>query len=106
LADGSAVYTLSNQGTGSQIENNYIHDFSQASWADYQIGGLYLDEQTSGYTVSNNVSVNAPMSILQNKNGSNSVSPLMTSGSSIISAAGIEAAYADIKNLTLPVPTF
>jgi len=106
LADGSAVYTLSNQGTGSQIENNYIHDFSQASWADYQIGGLYLDEQTSGYTVSNNVSVNAPTSILQNKNGSNSVSPLMTSGSSIISAAGIEAAYADIKNLTLPVPTF
>ena len=106
LADGSAIYTLSNQGTGSQIEYNYLHDFSQATWADYQIGGLYLDEQTSGYTVSNNVSVNAPTSILQNKNGSNSVSPLMTSGSSIISAAGIEAAYVDIKNLTVPVPTF
>ena len=106
LADGSAVYTLSNQGTGSQIEYNYIHDFSQATWADYQIGGLYLDEQTSGYTVANNVSVNAPTSILQNKNGSNSVSPLATSGSSIISAAGIETAYADIKNLTIPVPTF
>jgi hypothetical protein len=52
------------------------------------------------------VSVNAPTSILQNKNGSNSVSPLATSGSSIISAAGIETAYADIKNLTIPVPTF
>jgi hypothetical protein len=106
LADGSAIYTLSNQGTGSQIEYNYIHDFSQATWADYQIGGLYLDEQTSGYTVANNVSVNAPTSILQNKNGSNSVSPLMTSGSSIISAAGIEAAYADIKTMTIPVSVF
>jgi hypothetical protein len=106
LADGSAIYTLSNQGTGSQIEYNYIHDFSQATWADYQIGGLYLDEQTSGYTVSNNVSVNAPTSILQNKNGSNSVSALLTSGSSIISAAGIEAAYADIKTMTMPVPVF
>ena len=106
LADGSAVYTLSNQGSGSEIQYNYIHDFSQSTWADYQIGGLYLDEQTSGYTVANNVSVNAPTSILQNKNGSNSVSPLATSGSSIISAAGIEAAYADIKSLAVPIPTF
>lgn len=57
LADGGGIYTLSNQGSGSQMEYNYIHDFQKSQWADYGDHGLYLDEQTSGYTVSHNVLV-------------------------------------------------
>ena len=107
LADGSAIYTLSNQGPASQMEYNYVHDFSQSTWADYQIGGLYLDEGTSGFTVAHNAFANAPTSIFQNKNGTNTLMDNPTTMSqSVIAAAGIEAAYADIKTMTVPPVAF
>jgi len=106
LADGAAIYTLSNQGPASQMQYNYVHDFSQSPWADYQIGGLYLDEGTTGYTVAHNVFANAPTSIFQNRTGTNTLSDNSGTLASTISAAGIEPAYADIKALTVPVPTF
>jgi hypothetical protein len=37
LADGAAIYVMSNQGPASQMEYNYLHDFSQSKWADYQM---------------------------------------------------------------------
>jgi hypothetical protein len=105
LADGAAIYTLSNQGPASEIQYNYIHDYSQSKWADFQIAGLYLDEGTAGYTVANNVATNVPTAIFQNHTGTNSVAALGSSTASV-SAAGIEAAYSDIKNVTAPLPTF
>jgi hypothetical protein len=106
LADGAAIYTLSNQGPASEMQYNYVHDFSQSPWADYQIGGLYLDEGTTGYTVAHNVFANAPTSIFQNRTGTNTLSDNSGNLASTISAAGIEPAYADIKALTVPLPTF
>jgi hypothetical protein len=106
LADGGGIYTLSNQGSGSQMEYNYIHDFQKSQWADYGDHGLYLDEQTSGYTVSHNVLVNCP-AISTNHPGTNTMSDNAGSLASTISGAGIEPAYVDIKkNLTIPIPAF
>lgn len=59
MADGSGIYTLSNQ-TPSLMLGNYIHDFGTPKWADYGVFGLYLDEQTSGYRINDNVLLNAP----------------------------------------------
>jgi ribosomal protein S27E len=107
LADAGEIYTLSNQGSGDQIEYNYLHDISASQWADYWINGIYLDEQTSGYTVSNNVFSNAPSGVACNSCGSNPQSNNTGSAASTISGAGIESAYADIKNnLTVPLPVF
>jgi hypothetical protein len=106
LADGGGIYTLSNQGSGSQMEYNYIHDFQKSQWADYGDHGLYLDEQTSGYTVSHNVLVNCP-AISTNHPGANTMSDNAGTLASTISGAGIEPAYVDIKkNLTIPIPAF
>jgi hypothetical protein len=106
LADGGGIYTLSNQGSGSQMEYNYIHDFQKSQWADYGDHGLYLDEQTSGYTVSHNVLANCP-AISTNHPGTNTMSDNAGSLASTISGAGIESAYVDIKkNLTIPIPAF
>ena len=106
LADGGGIYTLSNQGSGSQMEYNYIHDFQKSQWADYGDHGLYLDEQTSGYTVSHNVLVNCP-AISTNHPGANTMSDNAGTLASTISGAGIEPAYVDIKkDLTIPIPAF
>jgi hypothetical protein len=107
MADGAALYTLSNQQPASQMEYNYIHDYQTSQWADYGDQGIYLDEQTSGYTVAHNAMVNAPTSVVQNDTGTNTITDNPTSNSSsVTSMAGIEAAYADIKNTTIPRPSF
>ena len=67
----------------------------------------YLDEQTSGYTIAHNAMVNAPTNVAQNNTGTNTVTDNPASNSSsVISTAGIEASYADIKTTTIPVPSF
>lgn len=105
LADGASIYTLSNQQPASQMLNNYVHDYSTSQWADYGDNGLYMDEQTSGYTVEHNAMVNCPTNVVQNKNGANTVQDNGSNPSgaqATIAAAGIEPAYADIKNMTMP----
>jgi hypothetical protein len=67
---------------------------------------LYLDQGTAGYTVSNNVFSNAPTSIFQNETGTNSVTNNGGMSQTTISSAGLEPAYANIKNLTIPIPAF
>jgi hypothetical protein len=109
MTDGGAIYTLSNQGTGSEVQYNYIHDYSCSKWADYGCQGLYLDEQTSGYTIAHNVMVNCPTSIARNQNGQDTVTdngPNPQDAQNTIATAGIEAAYADIKKLTVPAASF
>jgi hypothetical protein len=109
MTDGGAIYTLSNQGTGSEMQHNYIHDYACSQWADYGCQGLYLDEQTSGYTVAHNVMVNCPTSIARNQNGQDTVTdngPNPQGAQNTIATAGIEPAYADIKTLTVPPARF
>jgi Right handed beta helix region len=70
LADAGPIYTLSNQGSGSQIQYNYMHDISQSTWADYWLIGIYLDEGSSGFDVSHNVFSASPTGV-----GCNSCGP-------------------------------
>lgn len=109
LADGASIYTLSNQQPMSSLQYNYVHDYATSTWADYGSNGLYMDEQTSGYTVAHNVMRNAPTNVAQNQNGTNSVmdnGPNPSMAASTVMNAGIEPAYGDIKTMTLPPLTF
>ena len=107
LADGAGIYTLSNQQPNSQMQYNYLHDYQTSQWADYGSLGIYLDEQTSGYTIAHNAMVNAPSGVAQNAAGTNTITDTPAANpQSVNSMAGIEAAYADVKNLTIPLPSF
>ena len=110
LGDCGSIYTLSNQMPASEMLSNYCHDFQTSQWADYSINNLYMDEQTDGYTVEHNVLLNSPDIVHQNKNGSHMTvtdnGPNPTMAQSTIMNAGIESAYADIKNLNIPAARF
>ena len=109
LTDGGAIYVLSNQGTGDEMQYNYIHDYACSTWADYGCNGLYLDEKTSGYTVAHNVMVNCPTNIAQNQTGTNTITDNggnPSGAQNTIATAGIESSYADIKTLTVPAASF
>lgn len=107
LTDCGAIYTLSNQGKNSEIHYNYMHDISQSKWADYWILPIYLDEGSSGYDVSNNVSVNAPSGVATNQAGDFTQSNNNGKDPNTIAKAGIEAEFKWIKNNTiLPLPNF
>lgn len=59
LCDAGGIYTLSNQEPGSLMAENYLHDNWLPAGADYSSSGIYMDEQTTGYTVLKNVLVSA-----------------------------------------------
>ena len=51
--------------------------------------------------------VNAPAGVAQNQAGANTITDTPAANAqSVIAMAGIEAAYADIKFLTIPLPSF
>ena len=51
--------------------------------------------------------VNAPSGVAQNAAGTNTITDTPAANpQSVNSMAGIEAAYADVKNLTIPLPSF
>ena len=106
LADAGNIYTLSNQGSGSQIQYNYMHDISASSWADYWINGIYLDEGSSGFDIAHNVFQRAPSGVACNHCGTYTASDNAGQLASTIANAGIEAAYSDIKTKTIPLPVF
>ncbi len=100
---------LSNQGTADEMQYNHIHDYACSKWADYGCNGLYLDEETSGYTVAQSGMIDCPTNIVQNKNGTNTVTDSGANpqgAQNTIATAGIEVAYADIKTLTVLPATF
>lgn len=109
LAGGAAITTLSNQRPASEIQYNYLHDFGTPPWADYSVVGVYLDEGTTGYTVAHNVMINTPGLLISARAGSNTVSDngaLPDDAQTTMATAGIEAAYADIKTLAVPLASF
>jgi hypothetical protein len=107
MADGAAIYTLSNQQPASEMQYNYLHDYVSSQWADYGSNGIYLDEQTAGYTVAHNAMVNAPTNVVRNQNGMDTITDTPAANpSSVMAMAGIETAYADIKKATIPAAAF
>ncbi len=69
LCDAGGIYTLSKQ-PDSEIRGNYIHDIHLPEWADYATSGIYMDEQTAGYTVEYNV-IEHGWGVGRNRNGEN-----------------------------------
>ena len=69
LCDAGGIYTLSKQ-PDSEIIGNYIHDINLPDGADYATSGIYMDEQTAGFTVKNNV-INNAWGVGRNNNGEN-----------------------------------
>jgi hypothetical protein len=69
LCDAGGIYTLSKQ-PDSVISGNYIHDITLPEWADYATSGIYMDEQTAGYTVEYNV-IEQGWGVGRNRNGEN-----------------------------------
>ena len=69
LCDAGGIYTLSRQ-PDSEMRGNYIHDIDLPDGADYATSGIYMDEQTAGYTVKNNVIYHA-WGVGRNNNGDN-----------------------------------
>lgn len=107
LTDCGAVYTLSNQGSNSEIQYNYMHDIQQSKWADYWILPIYLDEGSSGFDVSHNVSINAPGGVASNQAGYFTQSDNDGRSQTVIDYAGIEKDYKWIKNETnIPLANF
>ncbi|MCD8048507.1 MAG: right-handed parallel beta-helix repeat-containing protein [Clostridia bacterium] len=100
VCDGAAIYTLSTQ-PNSEMAYNYIHDITRKEWFDYGCAGLYLDEQTSGYSVHDNAMFDCP-GIWQNQNpsGGNSLSNNgIICDEDIILVSGVEEEYRDILPL-------
>ena len=69
LCDAGGIYTLSKQ-PDSEMSGNYIHDINLPDGADYATSGIYMDEQTAGYTVKSNVIYHA-WGVGRNNNGEN-----------------------------------
>jgi len=91
---------------GSQ-DKQFLHDYQTSTWADYGSQGIFLDEQTSGYTIAHNAMVNAPANVAQNQTGQNTITDTPAANpQSVNSMVGIEAAYADIKTSTIPLSSF
>jgi hypothetical protein len=104
LGDAGGIYTLSNQQSNSTMWHNYLHDYFPVAWADNGINGIYLDEQTSGYSVIGNVFVNAvgDQTVHHNQSPNNTESDNAGTSATTIANAGIGASYRDIKIFSIP----
>ena len=108
LCDSGPIYTLSNQGTGSEIQHNYIHDNGTSKWADYWNVPIYLDEGSSGFTVKENVFKNSPAGVGQNQAGQNNLQQSNNYYSDdVVNNAGIEKEFRYIRDIKdIPVADF
>ena len=108
LCDSGPVYTLSNQGTGSEIKENYIHDVSQSKWSDYWILPIYLDEGSSGFTVENNSYKDAPSGVGRNQPGDFTERNNNGYIASVAEAAGLQGEFKNISGRinSIPLPDF
>ena len=99
--DAGGIYTLSDQ-RGSTIFQNYVHDHRRGPWAStYLHAAVYLDNLSKGFTVSENVLLDNERDIVeQNGIGSdfNSFSDNGGSSQQTINRAGLQSAYAAIKD--------
>ncbi|MDQ1914239.1 discoidin domain-containing protein [Paenibacillus sp. GD4] len=112
LDDGGGIYTLSYQ-PGTRITDNYIHDVLRSPWTTmnqppdkewWKNLGIYLDQNSSGMTVMNNVILNTERDIKTNEApyGTSTFIRNHNDLQHVKDMAGLEPAYRDIR-LTDPV---
>ena len=108
LCDSGPIYTLSNQGTGSEIKENYLHDYSASKWSDYWVLPIYLDEGSSGFIVENNSYRNAPSGVGRNQAGQFTERNNGGYIESVAAAAGLQSEFKKIgdKINNIPLPDF
>ena len=108
LCDSGPIYTLSNQGSGSEIKENYLHDYSASEWSDYWVLPIYLDEGSSGFTVENNSYRNAPSGVGQNQPGQFTQRNNGGYIESVAQAAGLQGEFKNIATRidNIPLPDF
>lgn len=102
LCDCGAIYTLSNQGSGGEIQYNYTKDITGSEWADYWLCPIYLDEGSSGFTIGYNVAENAPGGIACNQCGNYDTKYDNTDAGKLAETrkyAGIESQYDWLKSV-------
>lgn len=105
MDDGAGIYTLSKQ-PGGLYEENYIYDLTRNPWAGtYEITALYLDEQTAGITMRNNVvrNLSGVNVFKQNRvqDGLNTIhdnGPDIANADAIMANSGLEESYRDIPD--------
>ena len=108
LCDSGPIYTLSNQGTGSEIKENYLHDYGASEWSEYWVLPIYLDEGSSGFAVENNSYKNAPSGVGRNAPGQFTEK---NNGGYIVSVAEAAGLQGEFKNIgdrinNIPLPDF
>ena len=108
LCDSGPIYTLSNQGTGSEIKENYLHDYSASEWSDYWVLPIYLDEGSSGFAVENNSYKNAPSGVGRNAPGQFTEKNNGGYIESVAAAAGLQGEFKNIGDRinNIPLPDF
>ena len=104
LCDSGPIYTLSNQGTGSEIKENYLHDYSASKWSDYWVLPIYLDEGSSGFTVENNSYKNAPSGVGRNAPGQFTERNNGGYIASVADAAGLQGEFKNIGERINNIP--
>ena len=104
LCDSGPIYTLSNQGTGSEIKENYLHDYGGSDWADYWVLPIYLDEGSSGFTVENNSYRNSPSGVGQNQPGQFTQRNNGGYIESVAQAAGLQGEFKNIGERINNIP--
>lgn len=106
LCDSGPIYTLSNQGSGSEIKYNYSHDISQSKWADYWVLPIYLDEGSSGFAVEHNSYKDAPSGVGQNQPGHFTETDNKSFSQETADKSGLQGDYKSIVNKEIPVADF
>ncbi|MDF2922440.1 MAG: xlnA 7 [Paenibacillaceae bacterium] len=106
LDDGGGIYTLSYQ-PGTEIKENYIYNILRSPWTIVNYPekewwknlGIYLDQNSSGMTVMNNVILNAERLIKTNQApyGTGAFIRNHADLAWVKENAGIEPAYRDIR---------
>ena len=104
LCDSGPIYTLSNQGTGSEIKENYLHDYGASKWSDYWVLPIYLDEGSSGFTVENNSYKNSPSGVGQNQPGQFTQRNNGGYIESVAAAAGLQGEFKNLADKISNIP--
>ncbi|WP_246608925.1 carboxypeptidase regulatory-like domain-containing protein [Paenibacillus agaridevorans] len=98
LADGASIYTLSNT-PNSVISGNYIHDTDSSEFAsNYPVAAIYLDQETEGYHIADNVlkRVGQRLNFNNIPEEDNTLSNNDSEDPAIINRAGLQPEYWDI----------
>ncbi|MDL9977784.1 RICIN domain-containing protein [Microbacterium sp. ASV49] len=98
LSDGGGIYHLSNDRS-TTISGNYVHEVTRGAGSlNSAATGIYLDQGSANMTVTGNVISNVDTFMVLHNNGPSVTNTNnTTSGSTVITAAGLEPSYASLK---------